>query len=311
MSFVDRFLGGSAVDRTQRRLDSALSQASVLDFDDHSRFVFFSDLHRGDNGPADAFRCNQSLFVSALGHYERQGYTYVEVGDGDELWKNSSLAKVQSAHRPVFRIMDRLRIAGRLMVLVGNHQLVRHGCRLASAGPEAVEAVLLKHRDRAVRFLVTHGHQADGLHSRVYGLTRLVVRHLWRHLQNHGLRTALPGPDELQPGSGAVRGAIVWSQHNQAGIEQRIAAWLGRVDNLAIICGHTHRPAFAAVGGLPYYNTGSGVRPGYVTGLEIADGSISLVSWTNRPKEGPGAQSLECTTVRREVLEGPVSFDSF
>jgi len=83
------------------------------------------------------------------------------------------------------------------------------------------------------------------------------------------------------------------------------------VDNLAIICGHTHRPAFAAAGGLPYYNTGSGVRPGYVTGLEIADGSISLVSWTNRPKEGPGAQSLECTTVRREVLEGPVSFDSF
>ncbi|MHB1317702.1 MAG: metallophosphoesterase family protein [Anaerolineae bacterium] len=296
---------------SQRRLDNALTQASVVDFDDHSRLVFFSDLHRGDNGPADASRCNQAIFVDALGHYERQGFTYVEVGDGDELWKNGSLAKVQAAHRPVYRIMERLKSAGRLLVLVGNHQLVRHGCRLATAGPEAVEAILLRHRDRAVRFLVTHGHQADGLHARIYGLTRLVVRHLWRHLQNHGLPTALPAPDEGQYESGAARGAIAWSLHNQAGIEQRIAAWLRQIGNPAIICGHTHRPAFAAAGALPYFNTGSGVRPGYVTGLEIADGSISLVSWTNRPKEGPGAQSLESVTVRRVVLEGPLPLDSF
>ena len=144
MSFVNRFISGSVLSHSQRRLDNALTRASVVDFDDHSRLVFFSDLHRGDNGPADAFRCNQSIFLSALGHYERQGYTYVEVGDGDELWKNSSLAKVQSAHRPVYRIMERLKSAGRLMVLVGNHQLVRHGCKLATAGPEAVEAILLE-----------------------------------------------------------------------------------------------------------------------------------------------------------------------
>ena len=291
--------------RIQRRLDEALNRASVVEFDDRSRFVFFSDLHRGDNGPADAFRPNRKIFLSALTHYDRDGFTYVEVGDGDELWKNRDLTDIRSAHRPIYRAMERLRAAGRLFVLVGNHQLVRQGCRLATAGPGYDEALLLRHRDRDVRLLVTHGHQADRGVSRLYGVVRPVVRYLWRRLQSHGLRTSLPEPDEPQAGLSPIQGAVVWSRRNQARLESRILAWLERAGNLGIICGHTHRPAFAAAGGLPYYNTGSGVHPGYITGLEIADGAISLVSWTSEVKDGPGAKSLSSGTPRRVVLAGP------
>jgi len=303
MSFADAVTHLRAEAQARRRLDETLSAAPVLEFDDHSRFVFFSDLHRGDNGPADAFRHNRTIFLSALGHYEREGYTYVEVGDGDELWKNRNLAAVQAAHRPVFRILDRLRAAGRLLLLAGNHQLVRQGRRLACFGPEYAEAVLLKHRERAVRVLVTHGHQADATHARPYGLIRLAVRHFWRHLQSLGLRTSLPQAEDRVP-FGPLAGALAWSRSNQQGIERRIAAWLENAGGLGIICGHTHRPAFALAGALPYYNTGSGIQPGVITGLEIADGAISLVSWTDRPKEGPGAMSLS-SRVRRTVLAGP------
>jgi UDP-2,3-diacylglucosamine pyrophosphatase LpxH len=309
MSISDCMSRAGAASQARRRLDNTLNAAPVLEFDDHSRLVFFSDLHRGDNGPADAFRPNRALFLSALGHYEREGYSYVEVGDGDELWKNRDLAQVRIAHRPVYRIMERLREAGRLTVLVGNHQLVRMGRRLAVAAPEFQEAVLLKHRDRGTQVLVTHGHQADSLPARAYGVVRLAVRYFWRYLQSLGLPTALPDSDEPLSVS-PILGALIWSRHNQASIENRIAGWLAKVDHLAIICGHTHRPAFAAAGALPYYNTGSGIQPGIITGLEIADGAISLVSWTNRMKEGPGAQLLRSGLVRRVVLAGPSLLNS-
>jgi UDP-2,3-diacylglucosamine pyrophosphatase LpxH len=304
MTISDCLSRAGAASQARRRLDDTLSAAPVLEFDDHSRLVFFSDLHRGDNGPADAFRPNRAIFLSALGHYEREGYSYVEVGDGDELWKNRDLAQVRNAHRPVYRIMERLREAGRLTVLVGNHQLVRMGRRLAAAAPELQEALLLKHRNGGMQVLVTHGHQADSLPARAYGIVRLAVRYFWRYLQTLGMPTALPDSGEGL-GVSPILGALIWSRHNQASIESRIAGWLARVDHLAIICGHTHRPAFAAAGTLPYYNTGSGVQPGVITGLEIADGAISLVSWTNRIKEGPGAQLLRSGLVRRVVLAGP------
>lgn len=303
MSFAETVVRFRAGAQARRRLDETLSAAPVLEFDDDSRLVFFSDLHRGDNGPADAFRYNRAIFLSALGHYEREGYTYVEVGDGDELWKNRNLAAVQAAHRPVFRILDRFRAAGRLFLLAGNHQLVRQGRTLACFGPEYAEALLLRHQARAVQLLVTHGHQADATHARPYGLIRLAVRYVWRHLQNHGLSTSLPQDEEHVP-FGPLAGAMAWSRSNQAGIERRIAAWLESAGGLGIICGHTHRAAFALAGALPYYNTGCGIRPGVITGLEIVDGAISLVSWTDHPKEGPGAMSLACG-VYRTVLAGP------
>jgi hypothetical protein len=46
-----------------------------------------------------------------------------------------------------------------------------------------------------------------------------------------------------------------------------------------VICGHTHMPKFAADGATPYFNTGSGVFDGYITGLEILNGAIAPIKW--------------------------------
>jgi UDP-2,3-diacylglucosamine pyrophosphatase LpxH len=42
-----------------------------------------------------------------------------------------------------------------------------------------------------------------------------------------------------------------------------------------MICGHTHRSVFPNSGEAPYYNTGSGVHPRCITGIEIADGALA------------------------------------
>jgi UDP-2,3-diacylglucosamine pyrophosphatase LpxH len=290
-----------------RRLSQALDQAPVIPFDDDSRLVFFSDLHRGDDGPADAFRHNKDLFLQALEHYHERGYTYVEVGDGDELWKNPGLNHVRRAHAPIYRALNRFRREGRLHLLIGNHQLVgtARTSRHQRHGLLGGEALLLEHRVTGQRILVTHGHQGDGLHARIQGATRLMVRHFWRHLQQRGMRTALPEPESHHLEGGWVRRAIAWSRNNQNRIEQRIKGWMGSRDNLAMICGHTHRPAFARAGEQPYFNCGSGVQPGYITGLEIADGAIRQIVWSDRPKEGPGAQSLPTGRAFRRVTQGP------
>lgn len=71
----------------QRRLDQILKSAPELSFDDHSKIILLSDAHRGDRGVNDEFAPNEDLFVYALSHYALAGFTYIELGDGDDLWQ--------------------------------------------------------------------------------------------------------------------------------------------------------------------------------------------------------------------------------
>ena len=67
------------------RLDRAFSQALVLPFHRCSRYVLISDCHRGVGTSSDNFLKNQHLYYAAMEHYYRNGFTYIELGDGEEL----------------------------------------------------------------------------------------------------------------------------------------------------------------------------------------------------------------------------------
>ena len=110
--------GGSIFDDIRERALDALDQKStgerlsevyeearrdqVIPVDDSSKIVLFSDCHRGDNSWADDFARNQILFFHALNYYNAQGFTYIEVGDGDELWENADFDKIRRAHSHIF-----------------------------------------------------------------------------------------------------------------------------------------------------------------------------------------------------------------
>ena len=75
---------------TNRRLTEVFQSAAKYHIDKDSKYVFFSDLHRGDDSISDEFSRNQVIMMAAMEYYYDHGYTYVEVGDGDELWGGSS-----------------------------------------------------------------------------------------------------------------------------------------------------------------------------------------------------------------------------
>lgn len=259
----------------QRRLSGAQASAELISFDDRSRFVFFGDLHRGDNGRADAFAPNRALFVHALEHYWQKGYSYIEVGDGDELWKNRRFGDIRRAHGVVFDLLHRFHEAARLHLIVGNHD----SCQATRRdGLPVTEALTLRQRFTGQEILVLHGHQADFKNDRLQAPLRLFVQHIWRHLQNRGLANTLPDASALHEAGRLVRQAVRWTRANQYAIEQKLIGWAQHMGQ-AIVCGHTHRPHFARAGEPPYFNTGSCIQPGYITGLEIAHGQIALVRW--------------------------------
>ena len=61
---------------SKTRLDNAYKHAKVVNFNDSSKFILFSDCHRGDNSFADDFANNRNIYFHALRHYYKEGFQY-------------------------------------------------------------------------------------------------------------------------------------------------------------------------------------------------------------------------------------------
>ena len=259
---IASFLRSGWLPSIHRRLSQVLETAKTIPFDDSSRFVFFSDLHRGDRSRSDSFLPNARLFLHALTHYERSGFTYIEVGDGDELWKGWPFDEIRVAHQRIFDLLHHLSLDRRLHLVVGNHDLNhKPHDQAVKDGLLAHEGLVLQHHETGQRLFVVHGHQADITNDRLYFLARRAVRF------GHRLRDL----------------AVQWYQREpQMGkLEQRIIDWVREYQQI-VICGHTHRAAFPKSGGPPYFNTGSCIVPGSITGLELRNGALVPIRWTER-----------------------------
>jgi hypothetical protein len=90
---------------TERRLDEAYSNAKSIYFDEATKFIIFSDIHRGDNSMSDEFAHNQSVYLYALKYYLANDYIYIEAGDGDELWEHAKFEDIRRAHSDVYNLL--------------------------------------------------------------------------------------------------------------------------------------------------------------------------------------------------------------
>ena len=268
-----------------RQLTQVFEAAPVIDFDDSAKFIFFSDCHRGDNSWADDSSHNQMLMFHALQHYYDEGFTYIEVGDGDELWENANFSKIRKSHSHLYWLMGEFFKDRRFFLIFGNHNIawkyphhaekhlykyydeVAQAWRPLFPGIKPLEGLILHHTESDTRFFVVHGHQGDLLSDTLWPVSQLLVRGIWKPLQLIGVR------DPTSP-------AQNFTKRNQ--VENKIIGWI-RAKQQPIICGHTHRSAFPAEGAPPYYNTGSGVHPRCITGLEIVEGNIQLIKWWVKP----------------------------
>lgn len=272
--------------------DQALAQAwdaaVGIRFDDSARLVFMSDCHRGDGGYADEFARNEDIYLDALSHYAGEGFTYVELGDGDELWKNRRFDDVRRAHRETYALLQSLHRAGRFHMVWGNHDsfwqerhhVRRHLHRTFDAvtqsyhdlldGIQVHQAMVFQHVATGTRLFATHGHQADPFSRQLATLCRFAVGRVWKSLQWFGCQ---------DPTRRAENAALL------TGLERRLAGWVQR-HRQPLICGHTHRPHFPRAGEAPYFNTGSCVHPRAITAIELQAGALALVCWQASPPSG-------------------------
>ncbi len=291
-------------------LDRLLKNSKIIDINESSKIILFSDCHRGDNSWADDFSLNKNLFHYALYYYNKLGCTYIEVGDGDELWENP-FHNVLEAHQPVFELMQKYFDTdpqkNRLYLIYGNHdrkkedpsyikdslQKILHNsigfndsCRQLFENIQFHEGLILHHTKNGKRILVVHGHQGDPLCDQFAWFSEFLVRILWKTLQQiTGFK------DPTSPANNPTK---------RMKIGENIKKWLDKNPGIAIIMGHTHEPYLAMGNEAPYYNTGSCVHPHHITGIEIINDQIFLVRW------GISADKESRLFVKREVIGEPV-----
>ncbi len=290
-----------------KRLNEAYNNARIEEFDDNSKYIFFSDCHRGENTPYDEFSKNQNIFLFALEYYYNNGYTYVEVGDGDELWEHSNFKHIRLAHDEVYTQLKKFFDEDRLIMLYGNHNIQLKYPDFVEKnyykfyddyneeeielfpGITIYEGVVFRHRDTGQEILTVHGHQGDVLNDSFWYFNMLSVRYFWKFLHSIGF---------INPAS-PVRNAEKIHK-----IERIYSHWIKRHKTM-IICGHTHRPHFPKAKELPYFNDGSCVRASGIQGIEIENGEIMLIEWRIR------TDSEGDLHIKRKVLRGPEPIERF
>lgn len=288
------------------RLTGAFKTAPKLPLSMHSRIALISDCHRGNGTTNDNFLKNQNLYFAALKYYYEQDYTYIELGDGDELWENRCMAQITEIHSNVFWLLDKFYQKDRLYMIYGNHDAVKKKngflskvCHNYSYQSQQdfqsffekmhfYSGIILADELHQKDIYLTHGHQVDFLNSVLWPLARFLVRYIWGPLEYFALN---------DPTSAAKN-----NTHKHK-IEKRLTEWAVK-ENHILVCGHTHRPMLGTPDS-PYFNSGSCVHPRCMTCLEIQDRCFYLVKWTLDTRAD---RSLY---ISRKVLAPPICIDDY
>lgn len=304
---------------SHNRLTEVYQSAKEFPFDDKSKFVFFSDCHRGDNSWKDNFARNDQLFFYALNYYYKKGFTYIEIGDGDELWENKRFAKIKDEHSHIFWIMRKLYETNRFHLIFGEHNMIwkdqknvkKYLDQYYDEGSgifkplfkdiEVHEGLILRHKDTDKKIFIVHGHQVDLLNDRFWRIGRFVTRDITRFLPFFGYWKYL---QLFDIGIEDIKKAWKITSMKRIKVNSKIIEWV-KENNQMTICGHTHKVVFPNRGMPPYFNSGSCIFIRCITGIEIQNGEITLIKWWIIPNEEGTLH------IRRDVLAGPEKLQSF
>lgn len=278
-------------------LNKIYEKAKVLHINDDSKIVIMSDVHRGAGNNYDNYIHNQNIFEASLLYYYKHNFTYIELGDGDEMWEVSNYKEIIEQHLSTFKILGKYHENNRLYMIYGNHDICKksksilekyfytHFNKVTQKTEKLLfnlnvyEALILKYDDDNDIFLV-HGHQLSFLNSTLWRLSRFLVRHIWKHLEQIGIK---------DPTSAAK------NYHISKKIEKKLTKW-SQINHKIIITGHTHRSTFSYPYESLYFNAGSCIHPNGITCLEIENGTITLVKWAFKLKDN------HIISVNREIL---------
>lgn len=281
-SIVVRFLG--VIMNIIKRLTKIYNSSIEIPFDDSSKFIIMSDCHRGDGNWSDTFSKNQNIYFVALSHYYNNNYTYIELGDGDELWEITKFYDIIHEHSNVFWLMTQFYKKNRFYSIYGNHDLDKKNEKFVKdnlykyfserdnkyypmlENIKIYEGLVLNYKSSNDKILLIHGHQVDFLNYNLWRMAKFLVRYFWKPLESIGINDI-------------TRTAKNYKK--KTSVAKKLTRWVTEEKHI-LIAGHNHRPRFPSVGEPPYFNDGSCVHPRCITGIEISNGCISLIKWSNK-----------------------------
>lgn len=275
-------------DIAHAQIDRAFQLSPHLTIDNTSRLIFFSDAHRGVNNRDDMFAPNANLFLYALTHYFNQEYTFVEVGDGDELWHNRHFSDIRRTYSKIFDLFAEFWQRDRLQLIIGNHDSPKGLFDpMEKDGMPVHQGLRMTYAPTGQKLFAVHGHQADPEGDVNWESYRRRSRYFMKYLMRIGIdkfhHFAEPEPGLLEQIK-LMRlprwfGDRVLTKAYR--LESAIKLWLAQ-EQQVVISGHTHILNFPKEDDPPHFNLGHCSTPHYITGLEIDHGIMSMVKWTDR-----------------------------
>lgn len=290
-----------------------------------ARFAVLSDQHKGAKDLADDFKNTETNFLCALQHYYDEGFTFINLGDCEELWEATPSSIIEH-NRLTLLEEAQFQAVGRYHRIFGNHDLEwRYAIQknyylrpIFGSHLDIKEGLLLTttYNNQEFSIFLAHGHQGDR-RSDGNAFSKWFVAAIWTPIQRYLEISIETISDSFE----------LVDEHNILMYE-----WSATQDNLLFISGHTHKPVFASLDHMDrlanqlqraksennqeavasiqaeierrkqeykgkkivksmakpsYFNTGCCCFPdGDLTGIEIEDGFIRLVKW--RCVEGKG-----------------------
>ncbi len=204
------------------------------------KIIILSDQHKGGKDFADDFRHTDKNYMAALGHYFDEGFTFINLGDCEELWENKPAVAVEK-NRITLLKEAQFMAAGRYYRVFGNHDL-----EWKYALPQALylkplfgkklkvyEGLLLTtaYNGKSYSFFLAHGHQGDK-RSDGNAFSQWFVAAIWTPIQRY-LEISM---DTISDSFELV------DKHNIMMYE-----WSATQKDLIFISGHTHKPVFASL----------------------------------------------------------------
>lgn len=320
-SSPDKINVHTALDRLLEAAGDEYNKSSLLlEVDAASqRIILFSDQHKGGRNAKDDFMLAEKNYLTALNYYEAEKYLLINLGDAEELWKNS-VATVIKSNREIFTREQNFIQRNAFYKIVGNHDLYWKEDPLAWITLKKIYGKNIPVYEGLVfnlplngntnRILCTHGHQGDK-QSDGNAFSKWFVSKIWGPLQSYF---------ELNPNTPSCNNEKK-SLHNEYMYE-----WSAKQNGLLLVTGHTHQPVFKSLTHLErlyldlenaiarhdreqiksieaeiprrqkeynivnvsfrnllpsYFNTGCCCfDDGTITGIEIIDHEILLIKWS-------------------------------
>lgn len=287
------------------KLNKIYNKSKKIVITKKDKIIIISDCHRGSGNNHDNFKKNKLIYNYALNYYFKNNFTYIELGDGDDMWEEKNFKNIINENISSFKILKKFYNRNKLYMIYGNHDIYKKSKHILKnnfykyynkeTNKEedllnnllSYESLILSYNNNEI-FLI-HGHQVDLLNGTFIILARFLVRNIWMHLENIGIK---------DPTSAAKNNKIAKN------VEKRLNNW-SKIHNKILISGHTHRPIFPKIGDSLYFNDGSCIHPNGITCIEIENGYITLVKWEYILKEN------KYISIERKVLEGKENIDNF